>query len=453
MNISDIFINNLLRLAEQKVSDRIESHIRNSLLDYIGCAVAGSTMLQPQIEYFLESGVCSIGDCPVFGTDVKYSMKDAAFLNGIYSHVLEIDDGHRFATMHLAAPIFSALLAVCEKERLSYSDLIRGAIVGYETAIRLSIAMQPNHKKRGFHTTGTCGTIGVAMAVAFALKFDFSQVKTALSAAVSSAAGVLEMLSDDSQLKPYNVGRAAMDGIQAAYVGKAGFESPKDPLMGKRGFFATMTDGFDIGVLEHFDYKNLYCIGSFFKPYAACRHCHPAIEASILLKEELGDKLRIDEILSIKVKAYDLAIVGHDHISINGVNAAKMSIPYGVAVGLIEGHAGINDFNESVYCRPDVKKLTSKVSVEEDPELSALIPNKRASIVEVVTTDACYIKRVDVAKGEPENPMTKVDIINKFYESTKFVGLSEVKSRTIVERVLSSDITIAMSEITKSIFV
>lgn len=451
MNITDVFINNLLDLSRSPMSEVVDAHIRNSFLDYVGCTLAGTKMLQPQIETLLNSGVSAAGDCSVFGREEKFSMKDASFINGIYSHVLEIDDGHRFATMHLAAPVFSALLAVSEHEKLSYDDFLRGAMIGYETAIRLAVAMQPNHKKRGFHTTGTCGTIGVAMAVASALKFSFNQTKSALSAAVSSAAGVLEMLSNDSQLKPYNVGRAAMDGIQAAYVGRSGFEVPLDALMGKRGFFATMTDWFDTQVLEEFDKDNLYCVGTFFKPYAACRHCHPAIEASILLKNELGSLLNIMDIKSVHVKAYDLAIVGHDHTEINGVNAAKMSIPYGVAVALIEGHAGINDFEENFYRRDDIVSLTSKVTVEEDPALSALIPNKRASIVEITTSSSHYTKLVDVAKGEPENPMTRFDLINKFHESCAYVSLDASKQKDIIEAVCRCSNNVQMSTIINTI--
>ena len=451
MNVTDKFVYNLNVLSQLGYSNTAEDHIRNCFFDYVGSVLAGSKMLQPQIQGLLGSGICSTGDCSMFGKTEKFSMKDAAFVNGIYSHVLEIDDGHRIATMHLAAPVFSALLAVAEHEDLTYGDFIKGAVVGYETAIRLAVAMQPNHKKRGFHTTGTCGTLGVAMAVAAALNFDEEQMKSALSAAVSSAAGVLEMLSDDSQLKPYNVGRAAMDGIQAAYIGKAGFEAPKDALMGRRGFYATMTDKVDTKVLEEFDYDNLYCVGTFFKPYAACRHCHPAIEAALLLREE--NVIDLSDIESILVKAYDLAIVGHDHTEINGVNAAKMSIPYGVAIALAEGHAGINDFEETYYNQEDIKTLTSKVSVIEDPELSALIPNKRASIVEIKFADSTLIKRVDVAKGEPENPMSREDLIGKFHESMEYAGKNQPTQDRIIYAVLDSDVDTPMRNVCKSIFI
>lgn len=443
MNVTDLFIANLFNLSRAPMTKEVENHMRDSFLDYLGCAMAGSKMLKTEISELLDSGICSQGNCTVFGRKEKYSVKDAALINGIFSHVLEMDDGHRVATMHLAAPIFSALLAVTEHERLTFGEFLRGSMVGYETAIRLAVAMQPNHKKRGFHTTGTCGTLGVAIAVAVALKFDEKQMKSALSAAVSSAAGVLEMLSDDSQLKPYNVGRAAMDGIIAAYIGKAGFEAPKDALMGKRGFFATMTDKCDTKVLEEFDFENLYCMGTFFKPYAACRHCHPAIEAALLLREE--NNINLSDIESILVKAYDLAIVGHAHTTINGVNAAKMSIPYGVAIALSEGHAGINDFEERYFCRDDIKTLTSKVSVIENPELSALIPNKRASIVEITTKYDKYVKRVDVAKGEPENPMTKEEIVNKFLESFRYArDYDQVEATLIPGIVLEGDKTIKM---------
>ena len=180
MNITDTFITNILNLCESPLNEKVYSHIRYSLLDYVGCVWAGSKVLQQETQSYIATGICSQGKCSVFGLANKYSITDAAFLNGMHSHVLELDDGHRYGTLHLAAPIFSALIAVAEHEDLTYRNLIKGAVAGYETAIRLAMSMQPNHKVRGFHTTGTCGTIGVAMAVAVAMDFNFKQFKYTL---------------------------------------------------------------------------------------------------------------------------------------------------------------------------------------------------------------------------------------------------------------------------------
>jgi 2-methylcitrate dehydratase PrpD len=434
--LTDTFIKNLMDYTDSHLDDSIYNHVKNCFLDYIGCAVSGARLLGAKSEKLLNSPLCSDGESCIFGKGKHYGVNIASLVNGMYSHALEMDDGQRVGTLHLAAPVFSGLLAVAENENITYGDFLRGAIAGYETAIRLACSVQPYHKKRGFHTTGTCGTIGTAMAIATSLKFDFEQFKTTLAASVSSAAGVLEMLSDDSELKPFNVGRAASDGITAAYVGKAGFVAPDDALMGKRGFYATMTEKYDLSYITTFEEHPDLCKTTFFKPYAACRHCHPAIEAAIMLAKD--NVINPDEILEIIVKTYDLAIVGHDHKEAKSVNAAKMGIPYSVAVSIIDKKADILEFSEECLERKDIADLSSKVTVYEDPSLSALIPDKRAAIVEIVTSNKVYRQRVDVAKGEPENPMTREELVQKFNFLARYAGKDAVWCSNAVKAVYES---------------
>mgnify|MGYP002622148691 CR=1 FL=1 len=418
--LTDVFVDNLLSYVNGHIDSSVYAHIQNSFLDYVGCALSGSRLLESKADLLLSTPIGTEGDCSIFGKGRNFGANTAALINGMYAHALEMDDGQRVGTMHLAAPVFSGLIAISEHENISYGDFLRGAIAGYETAIRLACSIQPYHKKRGFHTTGTCGTIGSAMAIAAALKFDFKQAKATLSAAVSSAAGVLEMLSDDSELKPFNVGRAASDAIMAAYVGKVGLEPPLDALMGKRGFYATMTEKYDLSYITDFNLHPEISKTTFFKPYAACRHCHPAIEAAICLSKE--NTINPADIQEVKVRTYDLAIVGHDHQVAKSVNSAKMSIPYSVAVSILDKKADIFEFDEKSLQRNDIAELSGKVTVVEDPSLSALIPNKRSAIVEVTTANKTYVERVDVAKGEPENPMSREDLKQKFFFLAQYAG-------------------------------
>ena len=222
MNITDQFINNIIDFSNRPFNNEVFHHARICYLDYLGCVLAGNKINSHKLLELDKSGLLSIGECTILGTDKKVSFRDAGFINGFNAHAMEMDDGHRYAMLHLEAPLFSAMTALYEKEHLNEETFYKGIIVGYEVTVRISRSLQPWHKVRGFHSTGTCATIGVAMAAAMALGFDFNQTKAALSAAASNAAGLLEMLADDSELKPYNVGRAVMDGLTAAYIGKAG---------------------------------------------------------------------------------------------------------------------------------------------------------------------------------------------------------------------------------------
>ena len=218
-NLTDVFINNIRTFNNISTLDSVYSLARNVLLDYFGVSIAGFHLLNEKESQILKS--TSDCECHIIGTGDKSNMNIAALLNGISAHVIELDDGHRIGMLHLGAPVISALLAVYEKEKFSCHDFLKGIIIGYEVAIRLACCVQPDCKLKGYHATGTCGTVGAAMAIAAALHFDFEQMKSAFSAAITSAAGVLEMIEGDTEMKPYNAGRAAMDGLTAAYIGKA----------------------------------------------------------------------------------------------------------------------------------------------------------------------------------------------------------------------------------------
>ena len=315
------------------------------------------------------------GTAPVIGYEVVSDSKTAALINGFNSHSLELDDGQRFAMIHLGGSIISALISAESENNIDRRDLLRGIVIGYEAACRISIAMQPSHKKCGFHTAGTCGTIGAAIAVAVALKMSKRQIETVLAAAATSATGILEIQEQASELKPYNIGRAAMDGLTAAYMGLTGFCGPDDILDGERGFMKLFSRKCEMGKMvesaEYYEIERIYV-----KPYAACRHCHSAIEAALTIREKFDSETDIKTIEKIEVQTYHLAMKGHDHTEIIGTSSAKLSIPYSVAAAFILGKADVSVFELQNTIRQDILELTRRVMVYENPDFTKESPEK-----------------------------------------------------------------------------
>lgn len=417
--ITDQFIHNLFSIQESCIPDRVYRKAKNAFLDYLSVTIAG-----------MENVRQSSFECP----DIRNSFP--SLLRGYAAHLLELDDGHRKGAVHVGGTVFSALLSVAEKESISSRDFSFGAIIGYEATVRLACAIQPGNKLRGYHATGTCGTVGAALGIAAALHFTEEQAKTTLSAAVTSAAGVLEMQEDDSDLKPYNVGRAAMDAVAAAYIGKSGLRGPNDPLGGKRGFLKVMTETPHPEFLTDFNSDTLCIEQIYLKTYAACRHAHPAIEAALALR----NKVDIELIEKIEVRAYRLAVSGHNHTKILGVGSAKMSIPFGVSVALATGSAGLSSFSEETSSNKTILALTKKVNVLEDEELTHLCPEKRASILTIhMSNGKALTKRVDYPKGEPENPLTQEELEEKFRSLAMYGGLSMDACDEVINEVWKKD--------------
>ena len=411
--ITKRFLDSIQSIAARPLDEGIKEQVRYCLIDYVACTTLGASLLQEQNRRYLNSFANSRGNIPVVGLSEKTALLPAAMLNGINSHMIELDDGHRFAMLHLGAPVISALLAVAVDQGLDAGQFMKGIVVGYEATVRLAAAIQPGHKLKGYHATGTCGTIGTALAIAAALDLPADCLNGVISAAATDAAGLLALIDDGSELKPYNVGRAAVAAINAAYSAPMGLAGPSDVLGGARGFFKTMAaevneDMLLKGFMPDYAIERIYR-----KPYAACRHCHSAIEAALHIRQEKA--FRPEDIKEIEVDTYGLAVKGHDHKEIKGAGSAKMSIPYGVACALLYGKVNYQQYEPSCLSDSRVSELMKKVVVREDVALSALVPGKRVAKVTVKTAKESGSMVVEYPLGEPENPMSRKMLEDKYY--------------------------------------
>ncbi|MBR2589970.1 MAG: MmgE/PrpD family protein [Clostridia bacterium] len=431
MNATDNFVSFILKLKQTTFPEALIQKSKECFLDYLGCAYAGAKMNRQK----LMSRDYITGKCEIFGLGVKTDALTAAFVNAFNAHTTELDDGNRFGMMHLGASIISALYAVQQEKDICFEKLITANIIAYEAGVRISLAMQPSHKEKGFHTSGTAGTIACAIAVAVALDCNEMQLKSTISAAATSAAGLLEIQNGASELKPYNIGHAALSGLMAAYTGMMGFEAPEDILNGQRGLLKLLSDNQNTQVL--YQEKSAYEIERIYvKPYAACRHCHSAIEAAILLKNKYN--IPQQSIETITVYTYALAIKGHDHTQIENVPSAKLSIPFSVAIAYVHAKAGLSEFTADTIGDSEVLSLTKKVIVKEDKSFTDDVSSKRIACVVIKTKDnRQYRQRVDYAKGDPENPMRFDELCEKFQSLMKWSG-KETISNSIMKKIFKS---------------
>ena len=433
MNLTDRFVEGLYAFSNRSFSKEDICHAKKCLIDYLGVTYAGAKVYNDVEKALLSNFIFSEGNALVLGHNIKTTASLAALINGISAHAVELDDGQRFGNIHPGAPIISALLSIIGSVNVSSEDLLRGILTGYECSLRLACNIQPGHKLKGFHATGPCGTIGATMAIAAMLRFNKEQYKTALSVACTNASGILEMIEGDTQMMPYNSGKAASNAIIAASTALSGFKVPIDALGGNRGFLKCFADQPNIENLVDFDSLKYYDT-NYFKLYAACGHCHSAIESSLILRSK--HQFRIEEIESIDIQTYKLALKGHDHNIINGVNSARMSIPYSAAVALLRGSADIEDFDEKTIQCKDILDLTSKISVKENEELTSRAPKERIALVTVHTKRGDFVESVAHPKGQPENPLTMEDILSKFSRLLEFAEMPKEKSEMIKSCIL-----------------
>jgi 2-methylcitrate dehydratase PrpD len=430
MNLTYKFLKDWESVNANGVSEHTMERARRSLLDYLAVTCAGAKFQEAKLRDYFAFADPELGFFSAIGTRYRLVMKEAVFLNGLNGHALDFDDGTNSGIIHLGSPIFSLLLPLAQRYGKGVEEVLRAAVPGYEASYTLAVSMQPGHKALGFHATGTCGTIGATLAATELLGFGPEERFRAFAAACAASSGMLMVLDEGSELKPYNVAKTALVALCSLQLGKAGFQGHPDPLGGARGFFKMMAGRPDVE-LKPMRLDGMPAIlKSYTKPYASCRYTHPAVEAAIRLRTEVA----ADEVERIDVRTYSLAVAGHDHTDIQGPYSAKMSIPFATAAGLLYGKAGLQEFSEEAVRRPEALALARKVRVEADEAFSAAFPGMQTAEVTVRTRKGDFKARVDYPKGEPENPLTDAEFRERYDGLMEYAGLG----RDVQERVFGA---------------
>lgn len=408
-----------------------------AFLDFFGvtyrgmCENASQIALNTVDEIFSKNNNRNL-DASVIGTKIKTDVLNAAFVNGVAAHVLELDDGHRGAQIHLGAVIFPAALAISEAYELSGREFLEGVIVGYEVGILLGKMVNPNHRNKGFHTTGTIGTFIAGAVASKLLKLDDEQILNALGLCGTQAAGLLESDHGGSMGKSLHAGKAVYNGMLSAFLARNGFTGSETIFEGKEGFLKTMVHDEDYDVDEFSLEDALRNVGKvrirdiYFKKYPFCRHIHSSIDTALKLKASIGDEY--DHIENVAVKTYSVA-AEHNNYNPKNLEELKQSLPYAVAISLVMGEVSVDEINQLMefgllenYSTVDkvnsIKNLVNNMIVLSDDKLNELYPDKRPSNV-IIKLDKTFRNGVFqnitvLPKGDFENPFQLRELIDKF---------------------------------------
>ena len=430
MNQSIEFLNAVDGVWKAPIPDFVMARARRSLLDYLAVTCAGVAFQKDKLDKYCAFAQPEEGKFRAVGMGKDLALKEAVFLNGLNGHALDFDDGTNSGIIHLGSPIFSLLIPLSQRYGIGVKDMLRAAVVGYEASYTMAVSIQPGHKAMGYHATGTCGTLGAAIAASYMLGFSDEERFQAFASACVAASGMLKVLDDGSELKPYNVAKTALLALTALQLAKAGFKGHADPL-GGRGFLKMMTGREDVALKPVLLNGTYAIMKSYTKPYASCRYTHPAVEAAIHLRKDV----RPEDVVGIDIKTYDLAVSGHDHTDIPGSYSAKMSIPYATAAGLIYGRAGLQEFSEEAVKGEAILSLTRKIAVTSDEALSKVFPGIQAAVVTIRTKDGEYTDRVDFPKGEPENPLTDEEFRTRYDGLMAYAGVDAAVSSAVFDAV------------------
>ncbi|MGL5513572.1 MAG: MmgE/PrpD family protein, partial [Sporomusa sp.] len=264
---------------------------------------------------------------------------------------------------------------------------------------------------------GTAGTFGAAAAAAKLLELSAEQTVHCLGSAGTQAAGLWEFLQEGAMSKTLHAGKAAFNSILAAILAKEGFTGASKILEGEKGFCRAMTSDAKLHKLTDGLGNGTYKIDeNSFKPYACCRHCHPAINAIQLLRSEYS--LEPQQVKSICIKTNSVADKLVNNPMPQNAYGSKFSIQYCVSAALFFGKVGLEEFTPKNVQDEQIRQLMKLVTVEVDPHLEAEFekhPEKWSVHVLVDTIDGKqYQQFIDFPKGDSQNPVSYEELEDKF---------------------------------------
>jgi 2-methylcitrate dehydratase PrpD len=388
-------------------------------LDYLGVAVRGSLSDSSQPLYRMTAGLSAPGRGTVLGREEKVTFPYAALANGTSAHSLELDDTHQSGSIHLGVSVFSAALAVAEQTGAGGQSFISAVVAGFEVAARLAMALQPKeHYNRGFHPTATCGTFGAAVSAGKLLGLDESQLLSALGIAGSQAAGSMEFLTDGAWTKRLHPGWAAFSGIHAALLAREGFVGPATIVEGKDGFLKAYSLKPDPGTVTSGLGSDFQILHTAVKPHACCRYTQAPIDAVLAVTKEHNIQPHQVEKVTIGMLEVGVPVICEPAARKRhplSVVDAQFSLPFGVAVALVERRAGLEEFSPAMLQDPLIRELMAKVEYARDPELEKNYPKEWPAWSRVSLKGGREASaHVRFPKGDPENPLSWEELVEKY---------------------------------------
>jgi 2-methylcitrate dehydratase PrpD len=335
-----------------------------------------------------------------------------AFTRGVSSHILELDDIHKTSTVHAGAPVISAALAVGEREHADGRTFLLAVALGYEAALRIGEAVNPSHY-RYWHPTGTVATFGAAAAAGSLMKLNAAQMLDALGSAGTQAAGLWEFNADGAMSKHLHPGKAAMNGVLAADLARVGFTGATRILEGDRGFFRAMSAHHDESRVTDGLGERWKISENCYKLHSCCGHTHTAIDLAQWHRPPgLRGRSEIEDIhIETYAPGYEIVKEMHPRTPYQ----AKFSIAYCVAVALLDGRAGLDQFTPERMSDPAIATILehTRVSVAED--LTAKYPAAWPARLTVTLVNGEVLHgAADFPRGNPENPVTTLELEDKF---------------------------------------
>lgn len=393
-------IERIAKHLQRPVAKNVRTRARLHLLDWLGC-VAGAR----------RSDIGRIQS----GQRGEPAAAKAAWLG----NVLEMDDVHRTALLHPGPVVWPTVLSLGDD---SLDAALDAGVRGYEAMIAVGSMLDGRHYAH-WHNTATAGCFGAAAAAACRLSAGNAQTVAALGLAGSVTGGLWQMRHEPVLAKQWHLSHAVTTGLATARQAAAGVTGPRFVLEGPQGLFAATCDA-----PKPLDLGDEWRIGEVsFKPWGACRHAHPAIDAALELRAQGALDGRVT------VSTYRDALLFCDRPDPITVIDAKFSLQHAVAIVMERGAPQLADFEPDAIAALALAR--ARVVVAEDAGFTGAYP---AHFGAALSTAKGAVTLADT-RGDPERPLSEAGVVEKARALMAWGGVDDGAAAEAVDLTLRGD--------------
>lgn len=421
LSVSQRLAEVVISLADKPVDDDTRAKARDLLVDVVGlCIAARNTAYVQAVVDARESG-----DHVLIGHRHSASATSAALVNGTAAHGEDFDDTFEGGPVHSGAVVVPALLSAAQSYQLSSNDVLRGLVVGTEVLCRLALVVPKAVHNAGFHPTAVLGAFAATLGICSACRTDRTVTANALGIVGSMASGIIEYLGDGSWTKRMHPGWAAQSALRACAMSMAGFNGPRWVFEGKHGAFKTFAPSIDPAIHKLFDDLGEQWVMNTitFKPYPCGTMVQPYIDCACRLKSKGILPESIDRIVCKTAEGIVHRLWQPMELKRSPPNAyaAKFSVPFGVALGLVRGQATLDDFSEDAVQDASLLAISGRVSYEVDPNNPYPAAYTGHVCVELNNGSVEEVTQNHLRGGVAE-PLTRSEIDAKFIANASYGG-------------------------------
>jgi 2-methylcitrate dehydratase PrpD len=407
------------------------------LLDTLGVALASSTMDFGRMVMNVAQKLGGPSSSRLIGSSLKVAAANAVMANGTLAHGLDYDDTLEEAIVHTGCCAGMTALAVGEELGGSGRAVLEAAIAGTEVMCKVGLVAPGKFHARGFHPTALCSTFGAAAAAGRLYGLDSTEWSDAFGLCGSQSSGIIEYLADGSWTKRLHPGWSAHGGVIATLLAREGFRGPATVFEGQHGFYRSFAGA------NEYPFEKLRELGRIweilkltFKSYPCGSISHPYMDCALTLRQKHA--IAPEQVTEIVCRTAEGPV--HrlweplaDKQRPTSSYGAKFSLPYSIAVMLIRGRAGLEEFTDEAIHDPIVLELAKKVRYELDPSID--YPRHFSGHVKIKLTDGKVLEENQpYPRGGFESPLPPEEIEQKFRANAR-LSLPEGQLDLIVESV------------------